>query len=467
MVVASNGQREFISIMARAVRINGNAGDFPWRRARECATIFPLLQPPGAVILLEALRPLGILATQENIMPKHIDPKAPCPCGSGKKFKFCCKALAPIANKIIRVQEEDPEEALRLACRAEAEHPGNVLVLDLKFTTLLSLNRYDECLKLAREAVTQNPDYANGHYIVGDILFDEDDYRGALPEYEVVRRMDPDHPQLPEILAHLAFCYARVKDHQKALDTAMESLDTDEIEECALEALERLADDESTPDEIRTQAIDLLDGFPEDDSDDPDDEDLDALIQQGFEADDAEDDDRLLEIAESILDADPDNATGLFFRSNALMRQGRVAEALDDLGTMLCCRLEETDFVVDKESSEMLGHYVYTQGLVHVLTILLQRAEAEKDFPSLTEDQQNERMIAVLEREGPGLLASYYTDTWLTEPFAPFDYEIPLEASSSATGKAFFRKTLQALEHHMKSTGIGFDTSELRARLKR
>ena len=141
-------------------------------------------------------------------------------------------------------------------------------------------------------------------------------------------------------------------------------------------------------------------------------------------------------------------------------------ESLEDLGDVLCFRLEDADFVVDKESAEILGGYVYMQGLVHALTTLIERAEAEDDLAALTQDQQNERMIRMMEQEGPGLLASYYTGTWLTEAFAPFDYEIPLEAASSATGRAFFRKTLQALERHMKSTRLGFDTSELRARLK-
>ena len=64
-----------------------------------------------------------------------VDPYAPCPCGSGKKVKFCCSDLVGDIEKIHRMIEGDqPRAALRHAEQTLAKHPGRASVLDLKAT---------------------------------------------------------------------------------------------------------------------------------------------------------------------------------------------------------------------------------------------------------------------------------------------------------------------------------------------
>jgi len=407
----------------------------------------------------------------ENTMLEPPDPNGPCPCGSGKKFKSCCMKLAPLARKVIALEERDPEEALRLVSEAERKHPGNEFVLDMKFSVLMAMGRDDECMELVRKELQRNPSYVNGHCMVGDILFDRDDYRGALAAYETVRRLDPGYLQTASVLGKMACCCAKLGDHQQALDLATESIDTDseidEVEESALDALDLLLEDESAPSAIKAQALDMVYEYSEDDESGEDDDAIQPFIQSGLEAMDDDDADELLKAAQAILDVDPRHPAGLSFRARALIGQGHFAEGLDDLGDLIHDLLEEDDFIVDSDSALMLGEYVYVQGLAHVMAAVARRLGNDKHFNSLTEKQQLDHLESLMKREGPGMFTSYYTGTWVTEPFVPFENEIPLEAASSAKGKAFFRKTLQALENHMKTGAapVNFSTRELRAKL--
>ena len=55
-----------------------------------------------------------------------MDPYAPCPCGSGKKVKFCCQAILPEMAKIERLQENNqPHMALQLIDKLLKDHSDN------------------------------------------------------------------------------------------------------------------------------------------------------------------------------------------------------------------------------------------------------------------------------------------------------------------------------------------------------
>src|SRR5438874_10940340 len=55
-----------------------------------------------------------------------IDLYGPCPCGSGKKFKWCCQPIHVQIDKAFRQDEEGQHEAaLRLMDEVTKEHPAN------------------------------------------------------------------------------------------------------------------------------------------------------------------------------------------------------------------------------------------------------------------------------------------------------------------------------------------------------
>ncbi len=74
-----------------------------------------------------------------------VDPYALCPCGSGKKLKFCCNDLAGEIEKIHRMIEGDqPKAALQHVEQSLRKHPGRASLLDLKAVVEFTLERFDE-----------------------------------------------------------------------------------------------------------------------------------------------------------------------------------------------------------------------------------------------------------------------------------------------------------------------------------
>lgn len=90
-----------------------------------------------------------------------IDLYAPCPCGSGKKLKFCCSDLVHEIEKVHRKLEGDqPRAALALLDAALAKAPGRASLLDLKASILLSLGDDGDALDTVNEYLkvdSQNP----------------------------------------------------------------------------------------------------------------------------------------------------------------------------------------------------------------------------------------------------------------------------------------------------------------------
>ena len=55
-----------------------------------------------------------------------LDSYAPCPCGSGKKFKWCCQPIHEDVAKAMRLENEGQHEAaLRAMDEVVAKHPTN------------------------------------------------------------------------------------------------------------------------------------------------------------------------------------------------------------------------------------------------------------------------------------------------------------------------------------------------------
>ena len=42
------------------------------------------------------------------------DPYAMCPCGSGKKLKFCCGEILPDLQRAFRIRDNQPEAAIKI-----------------------------------------------------------------------------------------------------------------------------------------------------------------------------------------------------------------------------------------------------------------------------------------------------------------------------------------------------------------
>lgn len=110
-----------------------------------------------------------------------VDPYAVCPCGSGKKLKFCCSDLVGEIDKIHRMIEgEQPRAALRHVEQTLATHPGRASLLDLKATLELSLDEIEAARITIAEFVATNPDSPTAHACQALLLAELQESRPAI-----------------------------------------------------------------------------------------------------------------------------------------------------------------------------------------------------------------------------------------------------------------------------------------------
>jgi tetratricopeptide (TPR) repeat protein len=110
-----------------------------------------------------------------------VDPYAMCPCGSGKKLKFCCTDLVGEIEKIHRMIEgEQPRAALRHVEQTLATHPGRASMLDLKATLEMSLGDLEAARQTVKQFVASNRDSATAHACEAILLAEDDKPREAV-----------------------------------------------------------------------------------------------------------------------------------------------------------------------------------------------------------------------------------------------------------------------------------------------
>jgi tetratricopeptide (TPR) repeat protein len=126
-----------------------------------------------------------------------VDPYALCPCGSGKKLKFCCGDLAGEIEKIHRMIEGDqPRAALRHIEQTLAKHPGRATFLDLKAILELSLEEIVAAKATVSEFVKLHPNNPSAQACQALLLADSDDAPRAVRSLQrALELIDHDMPQ--------------------------------------------------------------------------------------------------------------------------------------------------------------------------------------------------------------------------------------------------------------------------------
>jgi tetratricopeptide (TPR) repeat protein len=109
------------------------------------------------------------------------DPYDPCPCGSGKKFKWCCQPVYVQIDKAFQQDAEGQHEAaLRIMDEVCAEHPGNPEVWGRKAQLLYQMDRVEDAEAALQKAFDINPNYPFGYYLRGRFRHFEGEIPGAL-----------------------------------------------------------------------------------------------------------------------------------------------------------------------------------------------------------------------------------------------------------------------------------------------
>lgn len=88
-----------------------------------------------------------------------VDSYAPCPCGSGEKYKWCCQKIEAYAEKVSRLLEHDQfEAALAAAEEGLRKVPGNLWLELRRATTLIELDRRSEARRHLEAVVKAHPE---------------------------------------------------------------------------------------------------------------------------------------------------------------------------------------------------------------------------------------------------------------------------------------------------------------------
>lgn len=126
-----------------------------------------------------------------------IDPYSPCPCGSGKKLKFCCADLAADIEKITKlVAGEQPHAALKHVETLLAKQPDRASLLDIKAMIELSLNDLEAAQKTLEHFLTVAPQNAAAHAQWALLAASQGDVAAAVARLQdSLELTDNDMPQ--------------------------------------------------------------------------------------------------------------------------------------------------------------------------------------------------------------------------------------------------------------------------------
>jgi tetratricopeptide (TPR) repeat protein len=130
-----------------------------------------------------------------------LDAYSPCPCGSGKKFKWCCQA---IYAQIIKAFQQDAEGqhdmALKTIDEVVTAHPDNPEAWGRKSELLFRNGKPEEAEAALQKAFELNPNYPYGYYLRGMLRMEEGELPGALLLFR--KAAEVLDPEARDLLAH-------------------------------------------------------------------------------------------------------------------------------------------------------------------------------------------------------------------------------------------------------------------------
>lgn len=135
-------------------------------------------------------------------MPK-IGRNDPCPCGSGKKYKHCCRdkheaaERAAFAAARAAAAAEYPQRQARFKERqARLEHEDELARTSNAVIDLLDTGKVDQAEQAARELLARFPDVHDGYDRLGMVFEARGDHKAAADCYRKVIEFVRAHPQL-------------------------------------------------------------------------------------------------------------------------------------------------------------------------------------------------------------------------------------------------------------------------------
>ncbi|MFM7058364.1 MAG: SEC-C metal-binding domain-containing protein [Planctomycetota bacterium] len=98
-----------------------------------------------------------------------VNPYSPCPCGSGKKFKFCCQDVLADLQRIVSLSSNQPEIALNQLQQLAVKHPDRESVARELVVMLLRFNRVQDAMNVCTDFLKTHPDNPQILIVFADI----------------------------------------------------------------------------------------------------------------------------------------------------------------------------------------------------------------------------------------------------------------------------------------------------------
>jgi tetratricopeptide (TPR) repeat protein len=151
-------------------------------------------------------------------MSKGVDVYQPCPCGSGKKIKFCCATVIDDMLDVFDLMGDGKFVAAKNVVelpRKRAEAAGGqtlAWVLSVHGSIEVSLGNFDAAAPLAEAAIAANPEYPDAHLLKSIVLLAKDDFDGARKSFDAGFRHVTQVPAMAmEALIRMAGVFAERK----------------------------------------------------------------------------------------------------------------------------------------------------------------------------------------------------------------------------------------------------------------
>lgn len=112
------------------------------------------------------------------------DPYGLCPCGSGKKLKWCCGALIEELEKAASlIHGNQPESALKILDKLLQKGANPAYVRTLRAQAAGAVQGMDEAFKEIESTIADFPEFALAREVRGDLLYVTADMTEALDAY--------------------------------------------------------------------------------------------------------------------------------------------------------------------------------------------------------------------------------------------------------------------------------------------
>jgi tetratricopeptide (TPR) repeat protein len=128
-------------------------------------------------------------------MPK-IGRNDPCPCGTGKKYKHCCRDKDEAAERTALAAARAAAAADYQERQAQLEHQDDLARASNAVIELLHAGRLDEAEQAARELLVRFPEVHDGYDRLGMVFEARGDHKAAADCYRKVIEFVRAHPEL-------------------------------------------------------------------------------------------------------------------------------------------------------------------------------------------------------------------------------------------------------------------------------